>query len=171
MSFAYLVVTADDVTLARSRGESDLTVSGGTLTTAPANAPIFVGGRLTIAGTLSANSSTVEVLGDLVVNGTLNSGGSTFLLDGTSGQAISGSGAIGLFNVVINDAAGVTLASSIAVNGTLTLANGPLTVGAHTLSIAKPIAGTANNLGADSTSSIVINGSSAASPCRQASRP
>ena len=62
------------------------------------------------------------------------------------------------YNLVSADAAGVAMASNITVSNVLTLTSGPFTVGAHTLTISNPLAGTITDLVADGTSSIVVNG-------------
>ena len=65
------------------------------------------------------------------------------------------------YNLVSSDPAGVAMASNITVSNILTLTSGPFTVGAHTLTISNPLAGTITELVADGTSSIVVNGAAA----------
>src|SRR4030095_6872259 len=78
--------------------------------------------------------------------------------NGTSAQT-TGTGLPSTVNdLSINNSAGVSLSSDVAVNGTLMLAGGTFTVGAHTLTLSNPIGGTATNLSANATSSITIAG-------------
>ena len=65
------------------------------------------------------------------------------------------------FNLVASDAVGVTMAANVTVSNVLTLATGPFTVGAHTLTISNPLGGTILSLAADGTSSITVNGGAA----------
>jgi hypothetical protein len=62
-------------------------------------------------------------------------------------------------NLTINNASGVGLSSSVAVSSALTLTSGTFSIGANTLSISNPIAGTPTNLAGGATSSITIAGS------------
>ena len=83
---------------------------------------------------------------------------STIQLVGPGGQTISGSVTTTPFNLVVNDPAGVTIASNVTIAGTLTLTNGQLTIGPALLSISRPIAGTLSNLVSGPTSSIAVTG-------------
>ncbi len=86
----------------------------------------FSNGNLSIgAHTLTINGTTA------VVTGTLTGGTSSNITftgtPATSLPAVSG----GLNNLLINNAAGITLGGAVTVNGTLTLSNGLLTNGAN----------------------------------------
>ena len=138
-----------------------LTVSAGTFTTSVSNYGLSVAGNLAIAGTLRLNGSAVSVGGDVTLSGTFVAGTSTVTLDGTAGQSLGGPSAMTFYNLGSSDPAGVTMASNITVSNILTLASGPFTVGAHTLTISNPLAGTITELVADGTSSIVVTGAAA----------
>ena len=77
----------------------------------------------------------------------------------TTAQATSTELGSSITNLTINNSNGVTLGGSTSVTGTLTLTSGTFTVGANTLTLQNPIAGTTANLSAGSTSSITIAGS------------
>ena len=85
--------------------------------------------------------------------------GANYTYNGSAAQN-AGSGLPSTVNdLTINNSVGVSLSSGVTVDGTLALASGTFTVGAHTLTLNNPIGGTATNLNADGTSSITIAGS------------
>ena len=102
----------------------DMTVSAGTFTTSGANHGLTIGGNLTVGTTFRENGSTVTIAGNLTNNGTIVPGTSTLILNGLAGQTIGGSVATPAFNLVIDDALGVSLSANLTVTGTLTLATG-----------------------------------------------
>jgi uncharacterized repeat protein (TIGR02543 family) len=123
---------------------------------APANMMFFIGGNLTIDnsglfqfGSNSSNngSAWIEAKGNIVNNVTngiaKNQGaGGTFTINfsGTTAQSLTGTGSIAtftstLFNLAVNNSAGVTVGMNIPVNGTLTL-NGNLITGSSSINIA-----------------------------------
>ena len=139
----------------------DLTVSAGTFTTSATNLGLTVVGNLTVTGTFRANGSTVTVQGNVVGSGSFVAGTSTLTLNGTAGQALAGTAAFTVYNLIVNDPAGVSLGANVTVSSVLTLTAGTLTVGANTLTISNPIAGILGNLVADGTSSITVTGAAA----------
>ena len=141
--------------------DHDLTVNAGTFTTSASGYGLTVTGSLAIVGTLRLNASAVAVGGDVGLSGTFVAGTSTVTLDGSTGQLLGGPSAMTFYNLVSADPAGVVMASNITVSNILTLAVGPLTVGANTLTISNPLAGTIAELVADGTSSLVVNGAAA----------
>ena len=158
MAFFDLRVNGATTTLASALVvDHDLFVSGGTLNTATGSHAISVANDLTVSGTMTANASLISVGGNLAKTGTFNPGTSMLMLDGTTGQTISGT-AWTIWNLIINDTVGVTMATDVSATGALTLTSGNLVVAGNTLSIANPIAGTATNLSAGSTSSVSIVG-------------
>ncbi len=138
----------------------DLTVNAGTFTTSASNYGLTIAGRLSIVGTLKLNGSVVSVGGDVTLSGTFNAGTSTVTMNGSGGQALGGPSAMTFYNLTANDPAGVSLAANLTVSNVLMLSSGPITVGAHTLTISNPLGGTITNLVADGTSSITVLGAS-----------
>ncbi|MEX0709901.1 MAG: hypothetical protein WD116_01710, partial [Chloroflexota bacterium] len=135
---------------------ADLLVNAGTATLA---ANLTVAGDLTVAaGSLAIGSNTVFVAGDVTINGGLAVTTGTLDMNGLTGQTLGGAAAIGLYDLSINDPAGVTQTTTVTVAGTLDL-SGPLTFNGESLSIANAITGAPNNLTGDATSTLIINGS------------
>jgi MSHA biogenesis protein MshQ len=141
-----------DGTLAFSAGASQLTVSG-----------IITLGDGNKAGSINmTNGGTLVTQGFSVVNlGTWTAGAGTVQLTATN--TLPGTSGFGTFNnLTINGSGIVTdVGQNTTVSGTLTLANGTLAIGANTLTLNGPaIAGTATNLAATASSSLVFGGSS-----------
>ena len=136
----------------------DLTVSAGTFTTSVSGYALAIGRNLAIAGTLRVNGSSVSVGGNITLSGTFVAGTSTVTLDGLAGQSIAGPSAMTFYNLVAVDPGGVIMAANVSISNVLTLSVGSFTVGANTLTIVNPLAGTITNLVADGTSSITVNG-------------
>ena len=151
-----LVVFAGNLTV-DSGGMSfnDVLVNAGIATLA---SNLTVAGDLTVAaGTLAIGSNSVFVAGDVTINAGLTVTTGTLDLNGLTGQILGGSAAIGLYNLSINDPAGVTQTTTVAVAGTLDL-SGAYIFNGQSLSIANAITGTPNNLAGDATSTLIING-------------
>ena len=111
-----------------------LTISGAATATA--------GGALTVNGAFSIGSGTTfdgatfshVVKGAFSNSGTFTASTSTFTLNGTSAQAISGSVAPTFANLTIANAAGVSLSGvDVTVSGTLALGTSILTTGSKQL--------------------------------------
>jgi len=131
------------------RISSDQTLANLTLSTG-GKLQVDAGVTLTITGTY--NPATCFIQND----GTIRlQGGALQSFPGTNASVIS------MNNLIINNAFGVNLNKSINVTGILTLTNGAFTVGANTLTINNPIAGTVANLSANNTSSITVAGTAA----------
>ena len=151
------VVFAGSLTIdAGTMAFADVLVNAGTATLA-ANLTAY--GDLTVAaGTLAVGSNIVFVAGDVTVNGGLTVTIGALDMNGLTGQTLGGAAALGLYDLTINDPAGVTQTTTVSVAGALDLA-GPLTFAGQSLSIAHAIAGTPTNLTADGTASLTISGS------------
>jgi hypothetical protein len=135
---------------------NDLRVASGTATL---TSNLTVNGDLTVAaGTLAIGSNTVSVAGDVTIDAGLTVTTGTLSLDGLAGQILGGAASIGLYDLTINDPAGVTQTTGVAVAGTLDL-GGPLDFSGETLSISHTIIGVPNDLTADAAATLVINGS------------
>ncbi len=82
-------------------------------------------------------------------------------MNGSLGQTISGSSSLPAFNLVVDDPAGVTLATDVVTTGTLTLTSGSFNLSNRRLTINNPIAGTGTNLVTGANSSITVAGAAA----------
>jgi len=83
-----------------------------------------------------------------------------YVFNGTSAQ-VTGTYFPGANNLTINNAAGVTLSSSVQVIGTLTLSSGVFIIGAKSLTISGAISTTGGSLTGGATSDLIISGSGA----------
>jgi len=115
--------------LVPTSGDSVVIPSGVTfmpIITGTANAAkitVSSGASLTIG-----SGGTLNTYGNLVDNGIIATfPGSTLSLQGSSAQTISGSSSISLYNMNVNNAAGVSISTPVTVNGTLSLPSGVLT--------------------------------------------
>ncbi|HEX8504661.1 MAG TPA: hypothetical protein VF630_04770, partial [Hymenobacter sp.] len=104
-------------------------------TPAALNLTVATGASLTFNGTFS-------LLGNLLNNGTLNAGTGSFVCAGTTAQTLGGSNALRFFNLTVNNAAGVTLQTPLALRRVLTLAAGNLASGGY-LTLESDATGTA----------------------------
>lgn len=140
-----------------------VTVSRGTLDcgantlTGTGSFVLAPGATLGIGSTAGITSSGAT--GNIQTAGRSFDNGANYAYTGDSPQN-TGNGLPQTVNdLTINNGAGVSLSSDLAVNGTLALITGTFTIGSHTLTLVTPIGGTATNLIADVTSSITIAGS------------
>ena len=111
----------------------DITITNAT------NKPVVAAGATGNAKNLTINSpssltisstGTLNVTGNVVNNGTLTaSAGSTLGFTGTAAQTITGVPSV--YNLNIDNTAGVSLLSPIVANGTISLLNGPLTTNSN----------------------------------------
>lgn len=98
--------------------------------------------NLTInAGTTvsSAAYSQINLKGNLTNNGTLVLPNTTLTINGTAAQTIGGGSDSTLGNLIMNNAAGLTLGRNVTVRGVLTLTNGTVTTGSYVLTSANEI--------------------------------
>lgn len=118
-----------------------------------------ISSSITVSGILSMEGSatTTGTTPSYGAGSTIRYYGSTAQATGTELPAtFSGSGGI-----IINNASGVSLSSSVAITYGLTLTSGALNVGAYTLTLNGPaISGTPTNLTTTSSSSLAFGGSS-----------
>ncbi len=122
--------------------------------------PVDVAGSLTVAGTLIADGTELRVAGNVTAPGSFQAGTGRLVLDGTLLQQLDLVSSA-LNDLTLDNAAGASLLTDLAVGGTLELASGSLTIGAHRLTIAMPIEGTATSLVAGSSSSLTVAGTAA----------
>lgn len=108
------------------------------------NGALIIAGDMTVsAGNVNFGALNVSVTGSLTNNGTINTStaGATLTMNGSSPSTISGSGiwttgTTGrLLNLVVNNAAGVTLTPALALQSSLALTSGTLTAGALTIGV------------------------------------
>ena len=130
------------------RVSTDQTINNLTLTSG--SLIVDAGATLTITGTYTTGSGFIQN------NGTIEMKGSA--LQSFPGVTVT---VTSMNNFIVNNNFGVNLNKSLNVGGVLTLTAGTFTVGANTLTINNPIAGTPNNLSANNTSSITIAGTAA----------
>jgi hypothetical protein len=128
---------------------NNLTLSG---SGAKTTTGVTVNGILSLEGT--ATASTVPTYG---ASATLQYKGSASQTTGTEfPTSFNGTG-----GVIINNASGVNLGSSVTISNGLTLTSGTFSVGANTLTLnGTPISGTPGNLSTNSSSILVFGGSS-----------
>ncbi|MCX6150806.1 MAG: hypothetical protein NTX22_09800 [Ignavibacteriales bacterium] len=119
---------------------------------------ITMGGNFSInSGTsFDAGSFSHSLAGNFNSSGTFIAGTSTFTLSGTSAQTISGST---FYNLSIANSSGVTITSDETVNNTLSLVNGSISIGAHTLNLNGSLSFGTGSLVGGSSSNIAIGGS------------
>jgi hypothetical protein len=113
--------------------------------------------NITIAGTLTMNSSAyLTISGNLINNGTLTAGTGTTVEFSNAVQSVSGSSTTTFRNLTVNSSTSLSLNANAAVAGTLTVAaNKTLIVNATTLTIntgaTGSISGTLQNSGTVTT--------------------
>jgi hypothetical protein len=131
---------------------------GTNLVSGAGNFTVAPGGTLGIGSVDGITSSGTT--GNIQNSGTrtFNTGGS-YSYNGTTGAQVTGNGLPStVSDLTISNSSGVGLASSVAVSSTLTLSSGTFSIGANTLTLNNPIAGTPTNLAGGATSSITIAG-------------
>lgn len=99
--------------------------------------------NLIINGTGAVFPATLGITGDLTVNQSIDFTGKTINFLGSDPQIIGGSSAPAFDNLTINKPLeNITLATNVAVNGTLTLTSGNLIIGSNNLTLgANSVAG------------------------------
>jgi hypothetical protein len=125
---AQTVKSATYYTLGINNGSQTATLGG----------DITVGANLTITGgTLDASTSNyaLTLAGNFTNNGTFTARSASVTLNGSSTQTVSGTGTFSLYNLVINNASGVSLSKNLTVSHQLTLTNGVFDAGTNTVTI------------------------------------
>ncbi len=135
-----LIVTGGQYTVEGQPGGS-----GAQVATVNGNVSVS-GGRLLASevGT-TTGSGTLNIKGNLTVTGGRVDkvySASAIILNGTSSQSITSSVVSdSLGSLTINNSAGVTLASDVAMSGTLTLTGGVVSLGSHNLTLNGSVSG------------------------------
>jgi len=149
-------------------GALNYTVVSGSTLAIPNNSFLSGSGSLNVQGILQVASThtsgaiqTGTSNGNIRVSGTRTyASGATIVYNGTGAQFI-GAGHPSAAGVItqINNASGVALAANIAINGTLELVSGNISIGARTLTLGGSIIPNANSIVTIATSNLIINGS------------
>lgn len=114
----------------------DFTMAGSASTTAAAGLTIDWDFTLGSGTKFNAGNFSHNIAGDFINNGgTFTNTGSTINLNGVTEQTIGGSASTTFNNLTLNNSAGATLGINESVAGTLTLTNGLLTTGSHTITL------------------------------------
>ena len=95
-------------------------------------------GTFTNAGSISETlgGPSLTLAGNFINNGTLDLPTCPVTLNGTGPQTLGGSAALAFDDLIINNAAGITLGRNLTVNGALTLTSGKIDTGANRLVLA-----------------------------------
>jgi hypothetical protein len=120
-----------------------------------------MGGNFSIGSGASFNAGSFShsLGGNWVNSGSFTPGTSTFTLNGASPQTMGGA----TFNtLVVNNATGVSLLADVIVANSLSLTTGPLSIGAHTLTLNGALTAGAGSLVGGASSNIVVGGSGSA---------
>ena len=128
-------------------------------TVAPSAATgMSIGGNVTIGSGTSfdAGSFSHFVKGNWSNAGTFNAGTSTITLNSTSAQTINGST---FYNLVVNNAAGISMLSDETITNAIVLSNGTLTIGGHTLTLNDTLTVGSGTIVGGTSSNIIIAGS------------
>ncbi len=134
-----------------------LSTVNGNLTISTSGTDVILAAGLTVGGTVTINSSTsldvsasnfaLNVGGGFTGSGTFAPQNGIVTMQGSVSQAINNAATAPFYNLVINNAAGVTLSKDITVNNSLTLTNGKITTSTRFVIIGE----NATIVGADAT--------------------
>jgi hypothetical protein len=109
---------------------------------------------------LGSTNASGAVQGNIPLSTRTFNSGSSITYNGVAAQFMGFSTSSGV-NSIINNASGVSLASSVTIGGNLTLTAGNLSVGNNTLTFGGNVTPNSNTIVVSSGSSLVINGSGA----------
>ncbi len=85
---------------------------------------------------LNLNNQSLDLSGNITINGTLTPGSGTITLSGGSNQTLDGASALSFSNVTINKTGGtLTAQKDMTITGTLTLTSGILNMNSKTLTM------------------------------------
>ncbi|MDT8397455.1 MAG: hypothetical protein RQ899_02440, partial [Pseudomonadales bacterium] len=110
----------------------------------------------------AAGVTTSGASGNVRVSGTRTySTGANYIYNGSSAQ-VTGNGLPATVNALtVSSSAGVSLSQGLTTNGTLTLTNGALSLGANTLTVNSLISTTSGSLTGGASSNLIIGGTGA----------
>jgi hypothetical protein len=137
----------------------DLGISG--TVAASAGTGLAVDGNTSVAAgaALDLGAFAHTFKGNFNAAGTLTSAAASVTFSGTAPQAFTGGALTGL---TLANAAGLALGGDASVSGALTLTNGALAIGAHTLTVNGALSSAAGTLTGGASSNLVIGGAAAA---------
>jgi hypothetical protein len=137
---------------------SSINLSGGTLS---------VIGNVTVLGDMTLTGGDFALgANTLAIGGSILESGGTFTISPSSSLTFLDPGplvnlpATTLNNLIVNRSAGVTMTGDLAVNGTLGLSSGTLSIGANTLTVNGGSAYSGGTMTGGSSSNLVIAGTS-----------
>ncbi len=110
-------------------GHAQVLYNNGASITIKPGAIVTVNGNLTnAAGATVNNTGSLNISGNTVNNGTISApAASTLRFQGSGAQTLSGSSPVSAKDVIVNNAAGITLATTLNVDGVMTFTNGMIT--------------------------------------------
>lgn len=111
-------------------------------------------------GTSILPAGSMNIRGNLSINGAISSTGNTVVMNGSAAQSVNGTSAISLNNLTIdNSAATVSITQTLTVANTLTITTGKLAIGDNVLTLGGAVVNTVPNGITGSTSSgLTVNG-------------
>lgn len=138
----------------------NLTTSGSGTKTLAGN--VTVSNTLTLGAILAVAAKTLTFYNAIAGTNTnlTTTTSSSIVLKGTVNNNLPATFA-NVNNLTLDNSAGLSIGGNLLVNGILTLTTGTFTVGANTLTLKKPIAGTTSNFAAGATSSLTVQSNSA----------
>lgn len=120
ISICLLLMSSSQAQVLYNNG-STITLRSGSVMSVKGNVTNSTSSVLSTNGTLSISGSTLN-------NGTINASSTGILVfHGNAAQTVSGSAAVYAKNVIVNNAAGITLTTPLNVDGAMTFTNGLLT--------------------------------------------
>lgn len=131
-------------------------IIGGAAKTASSNLTI-TNLNIKSAGTLNVNGKNLNIAGNWLNNGTITNNTGTVTFNGTSAQTISGTGSNPFNNLTLSNSAGLTLASTSTLTGTLGITAGNFNAGSSLLTLISNATATARIGTVPSGSSLLGN--------------
>jgi hypothetical protein len=144
------------IALGIQKGKTQVLYNNGATITISTGSSVWVNGNTQIqGGSTLTNNGTFTVTGNINNNATMaayNTG--TLVFNGAAAQALSGSAGYYAKNMTVNNGSGVTLNTSLKVDGTISFSNGIVNVP----DITKPLIFTGNALASGASNTSHING-------------
>ena len=109
------------------------------------------GDLLNASGSILTNAGTLRVSGNTTTNAAVSSAGGTLVLEGSSAQTLGGTADYATTNAVVNNAAGLTLATRLRVDGAMTFTSGIVTAASASDPVAFTATGTVSGTPTDAS--------------------